>query len=65
MPTKPYGRKCPRDTNPLATLMVDMLTGQLEDRELTPEEQGKDPAAVALGRRAGPMASGAPSGACS
>jgi len=45
--------KRPRDTNQLAKLMVDILTGQVEDREQTPEEQGKDPAAVSLGRRGG------------
>jgi hypothetical protein len=45
--------KRPRDTNQLAKLMVDILTGEVDDRELTPEEQGKDPAAVALGRRGG------------
>jgi hypothetical protein len=45
--------KRPRDTNQLAKLMVDILTGEVEDREPTPEEQGKDPAAVALGRRGG------------
>lgn len=45
--------KRPRDTNQLAKLMVDILTGQVEDRALTPEEQGKDPAAVSLGRRGG------------
>jgi hypothetical protein len=42
--------KRPRDTNQLAKLMVDILTGQVEDREPTPEEQGKNPAAVALGK---------------
>jgi hypothetical protein len=45
--------KRPRDTNQLAKRMVDILTGQVEDRERTPEEQGKDPAAVALGRKGG------------
>jgi hypothetical protein len=45
--------KRPRDTSQLAKLMVDILTGQVEDREPTPEEQGKDPAAVSLGRRGG------------
>jgi hypothetical protein len=45
--------KRPRDTNQLGKLMVDILTGQVEDREPTPEEQGKDPAAVSLGRRGG------------
>ncbi len=32
---------------------MDIATGQLEDREPTPEEQGKDPAAMSLGRRGG------------
>jgi hypothetical protein len=32
----------PRDTN---QLMVDILTGEVEDRERTPEERGVDPAA--------------------
>jgi hypothetical protein len=45
--------KRPRDTNQLAKLMVDILTGQVEDREPTPEKQGKDPAAVSLGRKGG------------
>jgi hypothetical protein len=30
-----------------------LATGAIEDREFTPEEQGKDPAAVSLGRRRG------------
>jgi hypothetical protein len=34
-------------------LIVDIATDQVEDREPTPEEQGKDPAAVSLGRRGG------------
>jgi len=29
------------------------VSGEVEDREPTPEEQGKDPAAVALGRKGG------------
>ena len=33
--------------------MVDIATGEASDREPTPEEQGKDPAAVALGRKGG------------
>ena len=32
---------------------VDIATGEIEDHEPTPEEQGKDPAAVSLGRRGG------------
>jgi len=34
-------------------MIVDIATGEIEDREPTPEEQGKDPAAVSLGRRGG------------
>lgn len=46
-------RKRPRDPNQLAKFIVDIATGQVEDREPTPEERGKDPAAVALGRKGG------------
>lgn len=45
--------KRPRDPAQLAKLMVDIATGEVEDREPTPEEQGKDPIAVALGRKGG------------
>jgi hypothetical protein len=54
MPTGPKGQKRPRDTNQLAKLMVDILTGQVEDRERTPEERGVDPAASAMGKKGGP-----------
>ena len=46
--------KRPRDTNQLAKRMVDILTGQVEDRQRTPEERGIDPAASAMGRKGGP-----------
>ena len=46
-------RKRTRDPHQLAKAIVDMATGQVEVRELTPEEQGKNPAAVALGRLGG------------
>jgi hypothetical protein len=46
-------RKRPRDFNQAAKLVIDIATGQVEDRAPTPEEQGKDPAAVALGQRGG------------
>ncbi len=46
--------KRPRDTNQLGKLMVDILTGQVEDREPTPEERGVDPAASAMGKKGGP-----------
>ncbi len=50
MPKHP---KRPRDPAQLAKLIVDIATGEVEDREPTPEEQGKDPAAVALGKKGG------------
>jgi hypothetical protein len=41
--------KRPRDPIQLGKMIVDIATGQVEDRE----ENGKDPAAVELGRRGG------------
>ena len=46
-------RKRPRDPSQLAKLIVDIAAGETEDRPPTPEEQGNDPAAVALGRKGG------------
>jgi hypothetical protein len=43
--------KRPRDPAQLAKLIVDIATGEVDER--TPEEQEKDPAAVSLGRRGG------------
>jgi hypothetical protein len=45
--------KRPRDPNQLAKSIIDIATGQKPDRDPTPEEQGKDPAAVAMGKRGG------------
>ena len=45
--------KRPRDPAQLAKRIVDIATGEVEDREPTPEEQGKDPAASSLGRKGG------------
>jgi hypothetical protein len=45
--------KRPRDFNQAAKLVIDIASGEVEDREPTPEEQGKDPAAVALGSKGG------------
>lgn len=42
--------KRPRDVNSLAKLIADVATGQAE---LPKTEDGKDPAAVALGRKGG------------
>jgi hypothetical protein len=43
--------KRPRDFSQAAKLVIDVATGQVEDRLPTPEEQGKDPAAAVLGRK--------------
>ena len=50
--------KRPRDPAQLAKLMVDIATGEVEDRAPTPEEQGKDAAKVRAG-----LAGGAKGGA--
>lgn len=42
--------KRPRDVNMLAKLIADVATGQ---DELPKSDEGKDPAAVALGRKGG------------
>ncbi|MGD0763504.1 MAG: RNA-binding protein [Roseiarcus sp.] len=54
IPAMPKHPKRPRDANQLAKLMVDILTGEVEDREPTPEEGGVDPAASAMGKKGGP-----------
>jgi hypothetical protein len=45
--------KRPRELNQWAKRMLDIATGEGRDAAPTPEEQGKDPAAVSLGRRGG------------
>jgi hypothetical protein len=40
----------PRDPNQLAKLVTDIATGEVEDEH---PDTGKDPAAVALGRKGG------------
>jgi len=47
-------RKRPRDPAQLAKLMIDIASGEVEDREPTPEERGVDPAASAMGKKGGP-----------
>ena len=42
--------KRPRDTNQLAKLIADIATGEVTE---TKTDDGKDPAAVALGRKGG------------
>ena len=46
-------KKRPRDPLQLAKLIGDIATGQVEDRQPSPEEQGKDPAAVRRGKLGG------------
>lgn len=43
--------KRPRDINQLAKLIADIATGEVVDTK--PADDGKDPAAVALGRKGG------------
>jgi hypothetical protein len=50
--------KRPRDPNVLAKAIVGIATGEIEDRAPTPEEQGKNPAAVALGKKGGAARAG-------
>jgi len=46
--------KRPRDPNQLAKMMVDLANGQATEPVATrPPDNGKDPAAVSLGRRGG------------
>ena len=45
--------KRPRDPVQLGKLVGDILTGQVEDRAPTPEDQGKDVRAVERGRLGG------------
>jgi len=44
-------KKRPRDPNQLARSIVDIATGDAPDQP--PAHEGKDPAAVALGRKGG------------
>lgn len=46
-------RKRPRDPAQLAKLMIDIASGEVEDCEPEPPLEGKDAAAVSLGRRGG------------
>jgi hypothetical protein len=45
--------KRPRDPNQLAKHIIGIATGEVPDRDPTPEEQGKDPAAAAMGKKGG------------
>ena len=53
MPRGPKGEKRPADVNARAVLIGKIATGEIEDVRPTPESEGKNPAAVALGRMGG------------
>ncbi len=46
-------RKRPRDPNELAKQIVDEATGEAQPMPAIEPDEGKDPAAVALGRKGG------------
>jgi hypothetical protein len=56
MPKGPKGEKRPADVIGAAVMVAKIATGEIKDREPQPEEQGKDPGAVALGRKPRPPA---------
>jgi hypothetical protein len=45
--------KRPRDPNQIAKSIIDIATGQKPGRDSTPENHGKDPAAVERGKKGG------------
>jgi hypothetical protein len=53
MPRGPKGEKRPADVIGNAVHVMRVLTREIEDTIPTPESEGKDPAAVTLGRKGG------------
>jgi hypothetical protein len=53
MPRGPRGEKRPADAIGCAVMVAKIATGEIEDTVPTPESEGKNPAAVALGRMGG------------
>ena len=45
--------KRPRDPNQLGKLIVDLSVGDTDDFKNMPDDSGKDPAAMALGKKGG------------
>ncbi len=43
----------PRDPNQLGKLIVDLSVGDADDSTNMPDDSGKDPAAIALGKKGG------------
>jgi hypothetical protein len=53
MPKGPQGQKRPADVIGAAVATMRILTGEDQEQLDTPESDGKDPAAVALGKKGG------------
>jgi hypothetical protein len=53
MPEAPKGERRPADVIGNAVHVMRIATGPIEDNVPSPEDEGKDPAAVALGRKGG------------
>jgi hypothetical protein len=53
MPKGPRGERRPADFVGAAVKVMRIATGEEQERIARPEDEGKDPAAVALGRKGG------------
>ena len=53
MPKGPRGEKRPADVIGAAVKVAKIATGEIEEDIDTPEKEGKDPAAVSMGKRGG------------
>jgi hypothetical protein len=53
MPKGPRGEKRPTDVIGNAVHVMKFATGEIEEDLATPEAEGKDPAAAAMGRKGG------------
>jgi hypothetical protein len=53
VPKGPKGEKRPADVIGAAVKVMQIATGQIAENTAKPEDEGKDPAAVALGKRGG------------
>jgi hypothetical protein len=53
MPRVPKSERRPADVNARDVMIAKIATGKIEDERPTPESEGKNPTAVALGRMGG------------
>jgi hypothetical protein len=53
MPKGPKGEKRPADVIGAAVKIAKIATGEIEEDIATPEKEGKDPAAISMGKRGG------------